>query len=91
MKKIEQAAKEYAEYVSLHSVWTARNAETSFTAGVEFAQQWISVEDELPEDGQEIICKNDTYKSIHIFYKNGVFDEERLKTYYTHWRPENLK
>ena len=42
MKKIDEVAKEFSE----KSVWACP---ISFKAGVEFAQRWISVEDELPE------------------------------------------
>lgn len=37
----------------------------SFTAGVKFAQEWISVEDEMPE------IKDKRYQ-IHVKYKSGI-------------------
>lgn len=47
MKTIDEAAKEYAEDVTAtHREFAANN----FIRGVEFAQRWIPVEEELPED-----------------------------------------
>lgn len=45
MKTVKEAAKEYGRKVSPQSDWTARNAEISFKSGVEFAQRWISIEE----------------------------------------------
>jgi len=39
-----------------------------FKTGVKFAQQWISVEDELPEPNEEVFIKTD-----HGMIFNGVF------------------
>ena len=61
--------------------------ENGFKSGVEFAQRWIPVSEELPKEGQEIICKNGNYKTVHFYYPNGVVDEDFLKANYTHWRP----
>ena len=47
MKTIEQSAKEYACGKSSYEVFRSAH-EADFEAGVEFAQRWISVEDELP-------------------------------------------
>ena len=72
-----------------------------FKAGVEFAQRWISVEDELPEEqGYYLVI------APHSFPKNcnivvAEFYEDN-KTFYsessdspitdaTHWRPIELK
>ena len=85
MKKIEEVAKEFSE----KSVWACP---ISFKAGVEFAQRWISVEDELPEtiDDEKIFLR------YPILIKNidGAF--QALNTFsnigtYTHWRPIELK
>ena len=85
MKTIEEVAKEFSE----KSVWACP---ISFKAGVEFAQRWISVEDELPEtiDDEKIFLR------YPILVKNidGAF--QALNTFsnigtYTHWRPIELK
>lgn len=94
MKTIEEAAKEYADNAMLidASVFDLREfAVIDFKSGVEFAQRWIPIEEELPSNEQEIICKNDVYKEVHTFYKNGIFDENELKLHFTHWRPIELK
>lgn len=53
MKTIEEAAKEYSEIVVLKETDASLTelkeyAQTDFKAGVEFAQRWIPVEEELP-------------------------------------------
>ena len=47
MLKINEAAKDYSKSKSSSEVFRSAH-ETDFKAGVEFAQRWISVEDELP-------------------------------------------
>lgn len=65
---------------------------------IEFAEyyyneltKWIPVEEAFPCDEQEIICKNDVYKEVHTFYKNGIFNENELKLHFTHWRQIEYK
>lgn len=93
MKKIEEVAKEFSE----KSVWACP---VSFKKGIEFAQKWISVEDELPEEqGYYLVV------APHSFPKNcnvvvAEFYEDN-KTFYsessdspiedaTHWRQIEL-
>ena len=85
MKKIEEVAKEFSE----KSVWACP---ISFKAGVEFAQRWISVEEELPEtiDDEKIFLR----EPILIRNIDGAL--QVLNTFsnigtYTHWRPIELK
>ena len=85
MKTIEEVAKEFSE----KSVWACP---ISFKAGVEFAQRWISVEDELPEtiDDEKILLR------YPILIKNIDGALQVLNTFsnigtYTHWRPIELK
>ena len=85
MLKINEAAKEFSE----KSVWACP---ISFKAGVEFAQRWISVEDELPEtiDDEKMFLRH----PILIKNIDGAF--QVLNTFsnigtYTHWRPIELK
>jgi hypothetical protein len=57
MDEIEKAAIEYGDMVSPHSTWTAKNAATSFKAGVEYMKQyleWVGVEDSLPPIGEKV-------------------------------------
>ena len=83
MLKINEAAKEFSE----KSVWACP---ISFKAGVEFAQRWISVEDELPSIGDHILIKlkRDKLKIWRIFNED---DRILVSNYATHWRPIELK
>ena len=60
-----------------------------FRAGVEFAQRWISVEDELPEVSKQVIVKlpNDWHTCTWLM-KDGTF---AFNVKPTHWRPIELK
>ena len=104
MKTIKEAANEYSRRVSPQSDWTARNAEISFKAGVEFAQRWIPVEEELPEIGEKVQVKllieiigHKTTDIDHdrLILKDGktwMFDVEQMAGIaVTHWRPIELK
>ena len=89
MKKIEEVAKEFSE----KSVWACP---ISFKAGVEFAQRWISVEEELPEyHGIDfyVLMKNERLDSddINLGLIEGIDDVENVYQYATHWRPIELK
>ena len=89
MKKIEEVAKEFSE----KSVWACP---ISFKAGVEFAQRWISVEDELPQyHGIDfyVLMKNERLESddINLGLIEGIDDVENVYQYATHWRPIELK
>lgn len=89
MKTIEQASKKYGQKVSPHSSWTARNAEISFTAGVEFAQSWIDIKEEIPLIGEWVTCKkNDSYHTMRIRDEFGL---KIMKINFTHWRPVERK
>lgn len=72
-----------------------------FESGVEFAQRWISVEEELPKMCEQVLVKmliNDTihYRCASIFYcENGVKLWSASGHFYpcrnTWWRPIELK
>ena len=108
MKTIEEAAKEYAEKLN-YSMEAKHNMcpmdfEISFKAGIAFAEEWISVEEELPER-----CKKATAYNILVL-KTEIDGEIKAITlgylmsdcWYTqlgkveiesitHWRPINRK
>ena len=91
MLKINEAAKDYALSKSSAEVFRCGH-EADFKAGVEFAQRWISVEDELPEtiDDEKMFLRH----PILIKNIDGAF--QVLNTFsnigtYTHWRPIELK
>lgn len=104
MINLEQAAQEYADkkakvFVSDTLIENTINdlnlfAKTDFKAGVEFAQQWISVKDKLPEVGMwidlynsETNIKENMYGQLYILNKTYLKDMRG----FTHWRPINLK
>ena len=65
-----------------------------FEAGVEFAQRWISVEDELPNGYVTLKCEGSrTYVSVDFSGANDVDTQWLAIEYYkaTHWRPIELK
>ena len=98
MKTIEQEKSDYLTRLMCEFATEVPNltelAEESFLLGVNFAQQWISVDDELPEENY-VRCLVDngneeymiavftgdgwSYPSQHIFYE-GIF---KVKF----WRP----
>lgn len=63
MKTIEQASMDHIENTMGQFLYK----DQSFKAGVEFAQQWISVEDELPE--AHIPYRNDCIVSDYVIAK----------------------
>ena len=82
MKKINEAAKEFSE----KSVWACP---ISFKAGVEFAQRWISVEDELPEESDFVLVKTGSgcITTAYFHQEDSYFTSGII----THWRPIELK
>ena len=65
MKTIEEAATDFSKDIRENSL-TGNNAgkqqyqvgrKIGFNAGVEFAQRWIPVEEELPESGNNVLVK----------------------------------
>ena len=60
-----------------------------FEAGVEFAQRWIPVEEELPEKLVQVIVKlEDGWCTCTWITEDGDF---AFNVKPTHWRPLNLK
>jgi len=105
MKTINEAAREYVmcddypncdvcyEFVrdedAINSC-CSRTDNMAFHAGVKFAQQWISVEDELPEECEEVLVKCTNGKRIQHdvdFRINGKFRRKNV----IYWRQIELK
>lgn len=94
MKTIEEAAKEFSK--ETYDTFHQHHRMKGFIAGIEFAQRWIPVEEELPEFGLVVLFKEmnnnarihlgricqdtDNFVEMAITYKNV-----------THWRPIELK
>ena len=86
MKTIEEAQDEHSLYKDGDGF--------SFRAGVEFAQQWISIEEELPEVKQydyQVLAKSIYgYELLDIDTDSDVEGTISLN-YITHWRPIELE
>lgn len=84
MKTIEQAAydcSELFEHSSAHRI--------SFLNGVEFAQRWIDISEEMPEVGEQILTKNGN--NIGLSLPLTMWDIKDITEFATHWRPIELK
>ena len=100
MKTIEDAANAYAKYITDNGYNT--RTELAFKEGVEFAQRWIPVEEELPEVGEIVLVKTKINKVttcemyIPKDYLGNILGEKKWAASYnfkqaiTHWRPIEL-
>lgn len=80
MKTIEEAVGYY--------IGEATQPITAFKQGVEFAQRWIPVEEELPEINTEVLTKTaDEWYRIMTYPSVG----NRFPSQVTHWRPIEYK
>ena len=72
-----------------------------FEAGVQFAQRWIPVEEELPEIGEKVITKMTKDKRTSYGIATRIREEWEINAHWidhtfsnmtiTHWRPIELK
>jgi starvation-inducible outer membrane lipoprotein len=94
MKTIEQAAAEFTA-IGNYSSDRLLGDKQCFIAGAKFAQQWISVEKELPPESKTILVKFD-YNDIDV----AIWEHNRWRTNDreynwskrpTHWRAIELK
>lgn len=96
MKTINEAAKKYAEPRSSAEIFR-RSHIADFMAGVEFAQRWIPVEEELPNKEIQVLYKNSIGEIGTAFYSQvyqntyWIGNNGKLKNKITHWRPIELK
>jgi hypothetical protein len=105
MKTINEAAKKHADtFAPAKSniiVVTGQDINdyvfSAFKKGVKFAQQWISINDELPEENKEIVYfvkTNDGYTTGIYFDKKWEIDSWVINLNYTpvtHWKKIELK
>lgn len=88
MKTIEEAAKDFNDsHVNGHhpQKWVS----DIFKAGVEFAQRWIPVEEELPEKSKQVIVKLENgWHTCTWITEDGTF---AFNVKPTHWRYIDLK
>lgn len=87
MKTIEQASNDYA--LSRDDNDYTIETEMAFEAGVEFAQRWIPVEEDLPEKQKQVIVKLENgWHTCTWLTEYGTF---AFNVKPTHWRPIELK
>ncbi len=87
MKTVEQAAREYAETKTVSEAGYILNSRNAFKAGAEFAQQWMSIKEQLP-DCSPYLAK-DKQGKIELFY---IGEESFIKAIdITHWRRIEVK
>ena len=107
MKTIEEAIIEYSENADIDEETYIADVYDGFKAGVEFAQRWIPVEEELPEVGEMVLTKmekrhGDTrlqnyYSTATRLENQGEWqdvnwvDHSISFGHITHWRPIELK
>ena len=89
MKTIEQASVEYSKKQYDHDPIMRFQCETHFEAGIEFAQRWISIDEELPPVSQQVIVKlKNNWHTCTWLLGDGTF-AYNIKP--THWRYIDLK
>ena len=95
MKTIEEGAKELypQNKPTMYTQFVAGLEQLAFKAGVEFAQRWISVEEELPNPGDDIILKlhEHPFEKYQVWHIADDYDIKLIPVYATHWRPIELK
>ena len=101
MKTIEQASVEYSKKQYGYDPIMRFQCETHFEAGIEFAQRWTPVEEELPEIGEKVITKMAKDKRTSYGIATRIREEWEVNARWidhtfsnmtiTHWRPINLK
>ena len=109
MKTIEEAAEnyiqsKYKEFALLDIIGeetSIKDLRSDFIAGVEFAQRWIPVEEELPPIGEKVITKMAKDKRTSYGIATRIREEWEINAHWidhtfsnmtiTHWRPIELK
>ena len=95
MKTIEQAAIQLAPTFWHNKTGQVtdlrRMTEAAFIAGAAFAQEWISVDDEKPKQGQDCLFKidNTLYVGYYDYSTFRDFDNNIVRENIAHWRPIN--
>ena len=89
MKTIGEASIEYVKSnFLLETIW-AQETQDAFKSGAEFAQRWVSVEEELPEKFKQVIAKLENgWHTCTWIMEDGTF---AFNVKPTHWRPIEIK
>lgn len=94
MKTIEDEIKSRIFAFDLDKIDAAR-CESDFRAGIQFAQRWIPVEEELPPLNKLLQVKGIAdkkaieYDFAFFEFKKGLCNSHLIRA--THWRPIELK
>ena len=101
MKTINDAAQEYAINKYEGCTGIIEDTLVDFKAGSRFAQEWISVDDELPKIGEKVITKMAKDKRTSYGIATRIREEWEINAHWidhtfsnmniTHWRPIELK
>ena len=96
MKTIEEAVIEYSENADIDEETYIADVYDGFKAGVEFAQRWIPVEEELPPLDVPITAKYICFNKE--CYWSGIFGSENRRKHFieshlmiTHWKLIDIK
>ncbi|OAV63536.1 hypothetical protein Barb6XT_03125 [Bacteroidales bacterium Barb6XT] len=91
MKTIEQARDEYltGHEEDSYNEWLS----VGFEEGVKFAQAWIHVSYELPDENETVLAKTDYNKLFVCKYEENDFllNSGSILKSVTHWRPIEIK
>ena len=95
MKTIQSEAEEICIYVD-NSCDAKTVAYESFLSGVEFAQQWIKIDDELPNNNEIVITIRKKLNDKTYYHLNSINDGKWNiaipdTSDVTHWRYIDLK
>ncbi len=95
MKTIKEVAQEYVTNSSGYSPYFGQGEfrTQAFIAGVEFAQRWIPIEEELPSENVTVLAKGERGPEKHVWIsvisKNrlvGLHSVEYGSIEASHWR-----
>ena len=92
MKTIEEMKGKRSGYFPVTEHSEQQAYERGFTNGVEFAQRWIPVSEELPESGETVFVKlsNNEHRLAFInIYRQFIISllNNYESEFITHWRP----
>jgi hypothetical protein len=103
MKTVKEAKIKYCENIASSTTMLRMDIieqnMNAFDAGVEFAQRWIPIEEEMPPENMTVLARSDIKKSLWIsvidsnkkYRLIGIRDADYGTIEATHWRPINLK
>jgi hypothetical protein len=81
MKTIELEAEKYSELCRLKSNYPhdKRSSYDGFKSGVQFAQRWIPIEEELPEQVEQLMPLGNRFKSKNVLVKRKWEDTGEIE------------